>query len=208
MLKKKMMLTLIFFVFFSFGIALQVKSNIGQSAMNAFGLSLSSMLHIKIGTTINLLNTLFFLTYVCCLKFKISLKEILQFGYIIINGVMINFFVYLILPDVFFLNYTNKLFIFIIGVVISGVSLGILLFIGLIKFPLEAVCIEISNQFQMAFGKVRYLFDAIFVLGVLTIYILDHSIFTIREGTVISVLLLSYIISFTMKLLENVTEIQ
>ncbi|PTI42343.1 hypothetical protein BU056_01350 [Staphylococcus succinus] len=86
------MLTLIFFVFFSFGIALQVKSNIGQSAMNAFGLSLSSIFHIKIGTTINLLNTVFFLTYVCCLKFKISMKEILQFGYIIINGVMINFF--------------------------------------------------------------------------------------------------------------------
>ncbi|OEL01225.1 hypothetical protein AST12_11830 [Staphylococcus succinus] len=83
-----------------------------------------------------------------------------------------------------------------------------LLFIGLIKFPLEAVCIEISNQFQTSFGKVRYLFDTIFVLGVLTIYILDHSIFAIREGTVINVFFLSYIISFTMKLLENVTEIQ
>lgn len=57
-----------------------------------------------------------------------------------------------------------------------------------------------------SFSRIRYSFDFIFVIGAISIFILDQSIMTIREGTIISFFLLSYLINASYKLSIGIGE--
>ncbi|MEJ7541470.1 hypothetical protein [Staphylococcus intermedius] len=191
---KKILFTLLFFVLFSLGISLQVKANIDLSTFNAFCLSVSKYLHLSVGLMINVCNMIIFVLYTL-IKKSIHLLDLLQFVFIIINGLLVDLFLQKLFLDWEIENYGMTSVIFLIGLLIAALSLGQILRIGLVKFPLESLCIELEKKTTFTFGAIRYAFDFIFLIGVIAIFIVDHHILTIREGTVISFFLLSYLVS-------------
>lgn len=195
---RQLLFTLLFFVLFSLGISLQLKADIGQSVFNAFCLSMSNYFDFKIGVMINVCNLIIFCIYIL-IKKGINIYDLLQFAYIVLNGLLVDF----ILEKFFSLwnvdHYMMKMLIFMIGLFIAAFSLGQIIRLGVVKFPLENLCLELTSKTSLSFGKVRYIFDFIFIIGVLTIFMLDHNIMTIREGTVISFIMLSYLINLSYK---------
>lgn len=196
---KKIILTLLFFVLFSLGISLQLKADIGQSVFNAFCLSFSTYYHLKIGIVINICNMILFVLYII-IKKMISLQDLLQFVYIMLNGLLVDLMLEKLLLGWVIESYFLNVIIFLIGLLIAAFSLGQILRIGLVKFPLESLCLELVDRTTFSFSQIRYSFDFIFVIGAISIFILDQSIMTIREGTIISFFLLSYLISASYKL--------
>ncbi len=196
---KKMSVSLIIFILFGFGISLQIKSNIGQSMFNALSLTLADVLDIKIGTILNIINGFFLCTNIIMRKFKINTSDFMQIIVILLNGFIVNFFVYFVLHSMVLNNYFLKLAIFIIGLLLSSMTLGILLAIGIIKFPIESFCITLSNQLHNRLSTVRFSIDLIFFLIILILVLAAHVPFYIREGTIISFILLPYLLGKSYK---------
>lgn len=179
------------FVIFGFGISLQLKAAIGQSVLNALAMTLSDTIHIKVGTMLNGINSLFFVTYLLLRRSRLDCRDLIQIAATIMNGYVINLFLYGMLSSFTMDTYFYRILWYLIGIGIASVSLGAVLAIGIIKFPLESLCLTISERFNKKFTAVRMGFDIVFLLFTLAITIFTHIPWQIREGTVISLLLLS-----------------
>lgn len=179
------------FVVFGFGISLQLKAAIGQSVLNALAMTLSDTLHMKVGTMLNGINSLFFVTYLLLRRSKPDYRDLIQIAATIMNGYVINFFLYGTLSSFVMGTYFHRILWYLTGIGIASVSLGAVLAIGIIKFPLESLCLTIHERFKKKFTAVRLGFDIAFLLLTVLITIFTHTPWQIREGTVISLLLLS-----------------
>jgi uncharacterized membrane protein YczE len=189
--KKYMFYSILSFLFFGFGISLQLKAAIGQSVINALAVTLSDTIQLKVGTILNVINSLFFVAYLLLRRSRLNYKDAIQVIATITNGVVINFFLYNVLSIFTIENYFYRVMLYIIGLGIASISLGAVLAIGIIKFPLESLCLTISEVFKKKFTAVRMSFDIIFLIATLVITLLAHTPLQIREGTVISIFLLS-----------------
>lgn len=179
------------FVFFGFGISLQLKAAIGQSVLNALAVTLSYLIPWKVGTILNMINTIFFISYLLFRRTRLNYKDIIQIIATIGNGIIINFFLYQVLSGFTAESYLVKLLLYITGLIIASLSLGAVLAIGIIRFPLESLCLTITELFHRNFTAVRMSFDVIFLAVTIALTLWARTPLQIREGTVISVLLLS-----------------
>lgn len=188
---KHIIYSIVSFVLFGFGISLQIKASIGQSVFNAFAVTLSDTVNLKVGAVINIINSLFFVTYLSIRRFRLNYTDIIQIIATIANGYVINLFLYNVLYSFSIENYYYKIILFLTGLLISSISLGAVLAIEIIKFPLESLCLIISEVYKKKFPLVRRSFDIVFLISTLCITIAVNTTLHIREGTVISFFLLS-----------------
>lgn len=179
------------FLFFGFGISLQLKAAIGQSVLNALAVTLTALIPLKVGTVLNGINSLFFIAYLLLRKTRLNYRDGIQILAALTNGWVINFFLYQVLSLFTPESYVFQVFLYLLGLLIANVSLGAVLAIGFIKFPLESLCLTINQKFHKKFTAVRMSFDVIFLVLALILTIITHTSSQIREGTVISLILLS-----------------
>ncbi|PJJ31023.1 YczE/YyaS/YitT family protein [Lacrimispora celerecrescens] len=184
-------ITIISFLFFGFGISLQLKAAIGQSVLNALAVTLSYTIQLKVGTILNGINTLFFLSYLLLKRTRLNYKDGIQIIATIANGYIINLFLYHLLSVFIVESYFYRVILYLIGIIIASISLGAVLAIGIVKFPLESMCLIISEAYKKKFTAVRMSFDVIFLIITLCLTLFSHTPLQIREGTVISILLLA-----------------
>lgn len=201
--KKYIVYSIVSFVFFGFGIALQLKADIGQSILNALAVTLSDTVHMKVGTVLNAVNSLFFVAYLLLRHSRLNYQDAVQVIATIANGSVINFFLYNVLSVYHMENYIYRLMLYFIGLIIASFSLGAILAIGIIKFPLESLCLTISEKYTKKFTAVRMTFDVIFLIAALCIALLAHTPVQIREGTVISILLLSALLGICLEFFKK-----
>lgn len=138
-----------------------------------------------------MINSLFFVAYLLLRRSRLNYKDVMQVIATITNGAVINFFLYNILSIFTIENYFCRIVLYMSGLGIASISLGSVLAIGIIKFPLESLCLTISEVFKMKFTAVRLSFDVLFLVVTLIITVLAHTPLQIREGTIISIFLLS-----------------
>lgn len=185
------------FVFLGLGISLQIKAAIGQSMLNAFALTLSDTVNLKVGTILNIINLLFFISYLLIRRSKFNYTDIVQIVATIANGYVINFFVYSVFSNLIIDAYIYKIIIFLMGLSLSSISLGAILAIGIVKFPLESLCLTIGDIFKKKLSTVRRGFDIVFLITILGITFIKGNALYIREGTIISFFLLSNLLGIS-----------
>lgn len=183
--------SILYFVLFGFGISLQLKAAIGQSVLNAMAVTAAFVLPLKVGTLLNIINTLFFITYLLFRHTRLNYKDGIQIIATILNGIIINFFLYNILSGFTVSYYGYRVLLYFTGLIIASISLGAILAIGIIKFPLESLCLTICERTRYSLTVIRMSFDVIFLVVTLIMTFLARTPLQIREGTLISVLLLS-----------------
>lgn len=192
------------FLSLGLGISLQIKAGIGQSMLNAFALTLAELFQLEVGTLLNILNIIFFTAYIYIRKTKISFRDIIQILSTIMNGYIINLFVYQIFVNVVIESYLLKIFIFLLGLCLASISLGAILAIEIIKFPLESLCMLFSQKHGKSLTTVRMKFDVFFLCSTLIITLISKNTLYIREGTIISFLLLSRLMGFSYYYLKKI----
>jgi uncharacterized membrane protein YczE len=191
------------FLLLGLGISLQIKAGIGQSMLNAFALTFAELFHLEIGTILNILNILFFITYFHIRKTHIDYRDIIQIISTITSGYIINLFVYYIFADIVIESYFLKVLIFLLGLCLASISLGAVLAIEIIKFPLESLCMVLGQKLEKNLTTIRMRFDIFFLFSTLIITLISRNTLYIREGTIISFLLLSRLMGFTYYFLKN-----
>lgn len=194
---KKILNSAFAFLLLGLGISLQIKASIGQSMFNAFSMLLANLIHIEIGTMINLLNLLFFIIYLFIKPTPFNLQDFIQIIATMANGYVINLFTYTIFNHMIIQYYYLRVFTFLLGLLLASISLGAILAMEIIRFPLESLCIVLSQKLNYSLTKVRMYFDFFFLISTLIFTVINHQTLYIREGTIISFLLLSKLMGFS-----------
>lgn len=192
---RKLLLSFIALSFMSFGVALQIKAGIGQGLFNALSLTLSQLLGCDIGTIMNVLNLIFFITYLVFKHFKIEYNDFLQLGAILCNGLLVDFFLSIVLVHFNVNSFILQLILFILALVFASISLGLLLSFNLICFPLEGLCLLIIEKYHYSLSTVRFSFDIIFLSVTILLTWYFKLPWTIREGTLISFILFASVLN-------------
>lgn len=200
---KSIVFSLVSFILFGLGISLQINAAVGQSMLNAFALTLSDLSNIEVGTILSIINLSFFIAYLAVKRMKIDGTDVVQIAATIANGYVINFFVYRVLDKLIIEFYLLRIAVLLLGMLISYVNLGQILAIGIIKFPLESLCISISEKLNKQLTWVRMKFDVFFLTVTIVITIITGNTLHIREGTILSFLLLSKLLGFFYGLFKN-----
>ncbi|WP_160690816.1 hypothetical protein [Clostridium sp. C2-6-12] len=193
---KKTLYSALLFLMLGLGISLQIKAGIGQSMLNAFSLLMADLLNLEIGTFLNLLNLLFFIIYLIIRKSNLSRYDIIQIIATIANGYIINLFIYFILNNFVIESYVFRLVTFMIGLGLASISLGGILAMEIIKFPLESLCLVLGEKLRYSLTVIRMSFDIFFMLTTIILTLITNHTLYIREGTIISFLLLSRLMGF------------
>lgn len=188
----KLLLSFGFYMLAGFGISITIFAGIGVSSFNALNLSLATVLEVEIGTVTTVLNIFFLSVYALLTHFKLQKKYLMQFSAAIAFGSVINIFTYYNFNNLVLTHYLTKVAVFCVGVTISGISTGMILYLDILTFPIESVCTELSSRLDVPFHKLRYSFDILCVTGSIVMTKYFRNPVNVREGTLISMFLLTF----------------
>lgn len=193
----KIILSLLFYILGGIGVSLTIIPGIGISPFDSLCLSLSQFTSIKVGTINFYANITFLIIFILLSKGKFIKKYILMFLSIISFGSVINLFTYGVFQNLVVNDYAMKIIVFIIGILISSFSVSVVLYLDVIPFSIESMCIELSRITKKSFGIFRYGFDIISI-GISLFISLAYSLpINVREGTIIAFVIFPGIVSIS-----------
>lgn len=190
-LLQKLLKSYFFYMLSAFGISLSIIANVGVSSYNSMNLAIANASDIKIGTITIFFNSGFLLLYMLLSQFSYKYKYLVQAVSVLMFGVLINFFTYDVLDGITGLHYLHRLALISMGTIIGGLSIGMIVHYNVITFPLESTCLKLSELTGIAFVKLRYLVDLLSITVSIIVSTMNHLPLYVREGTIISMLLLS-----------------
>lgn len=194
---KKSLYSVSAFLILGLGISLQIKAGIGQSMLNAFSLILADLFNLEIGTVLNFLNMLFLIIYLIIRRSHLNHRDIIQIAATIANGYIVNLFVYFILSHFIIQSYFLRVLTFMLGLSLASLSLGAILAMEIIQFPLESLCLMLGQKLGCSLTTIRIGFDIFFMISTLILTLMTSRTLYIREGTIISFFLFSKLMGFS-----------
>jgi len=187
----KVVKTYLLYITSAFGASLAIKANVGVSSFNSMNVAISNAAEVKIGTITIVINLLFLLIYMKLTAMKKKKTYIIQFLTIVMFGAVINMFTYNLLAALNTTDYGVRLALISIGTIISGLSIGLIVHYDVITLPVEGCCLELSKVSTYSFSRYRYFVDLFSVVISMLISISFRLPLFVREGTIISMLLLT-----------------
>jgi uncharacterized membrane protein YczE len=179
----------------AFGISLTIKAAVGVSSFNSMNVAISELTKIEVGTITTLVNLLFL---IACFFIEKN-KKIPEYLFMIVSlvcfGSVINLFFYYFLFNLHIGSYYLSIIVFIVGTIIAGYGTGRSLYYGILKFPIEKFCILLAEKYKKSFSYYRYSVDIFSILISLFISIVFILPVYVREGTLLSFVLLTFVIN-------------
>ncbi len=198
----QLILTLLGIIGTAIGAALTIKADIGIGAWDVLNAVLASITKIKIGTCAMIINCLCVVAQAVILKRNFKALYLLQVPTSIILGFVVNFMLYEFLAPLQLSAYWARLALYGLGNVFIIGSLSLIMAIGIVSFPLEALSLVLADHFRQEFGKVRQGFD----LGNLVVATILAFLFSvalpIREGTIIGSIIFGPALAWTLNTLK------
>ncbi|WP_103981925.1 DUF6198 family protein [Helcococcus massiliensis] len=199
--QKRVILTLLTLILLGFGVALQTKAAVGVSLVNSTLLSISMITGMKFGTVSIIVNSLFILLQIIILRKNVNISLIFQAMIMVTFGFITNFFLYNIFTFEL-TSYSIRLVLFTLSYLIIPFTLVCLKELDIASMPIEGFCKLMEDKKIMSFSNTRLSVDIVALIATILIVIIFNIPSPIREGTIISLFLLNYMIRFYIKILE------
>lgn len=184
----------------AFGIALAVNSNLGVSPVTSLPYVVSQILNISLGTCTIIVYTLYILLQMLVSK-KFQPMLLLQLLFSTLFGYCVDGAKW-ILGDFILPTYFGQLTMLAVSIVLIGFSLVLYIDVQIAPMPPEGLVGCIAAKLGKPFPKIKTLFDCASVLVGLTLCFLFLGKLTgIREGTIITALLVGKLMGLFRKLL-------
>jgi uncharacterized membrane protein YczE len=184
------------------GASLGIKAAVGVGAWDALSQSLSTVIGMKIGTFSMLLNISCVALQLLMLGKRFKPIALLQVFVAILLGYVVNFMYYTIYANIIIDNYFVNLILFVLSIFIIVIGVANIMAMNFISFPLEGACLVISDRFKLNFGKVRQGADILSIIIALVVAISFKDTITVREGTVIGMLLFGPLLDRIMRFVK------
>ncbi len=192
---KRITIYLIGLFILSLGVAASVKSGLGVTSVNSIPYALSLVFHANMGVFTAGLYILFVLIQLMLLRRDFKVRYLLGIPVSVLFGAMVDLSnrIFYALPDP--ASYPIRLLLLCCSIL--GVALGVFLYCSadLSPLPGDGVILAVAGKSGMQFHNVKILFDCTLVIisGVISLIFL-RSLVSVREGTVISSLLIGVVV--------------
>ncbi|MCL1990390.1 MAG: DUF6198 family protein [Defluviitaleaceae bacterium] len=178
----------------AFGVAFAINSNLGLSPMNSFPYVLSQVSGINMGTWVTSLLIFYILLQVIILRKEFRLVDVLQFLFAFIFGYFVDFTRWII-GDFRIPTYVGQLVMLLFAIVLIATGITLFMRAQLVNLPTEGLVDAISKKVEKPFGKVAVVVHTFTVLlGIVISFVFLGQVTGIREGTVLSALLIGKLI--------------
>ena len=202
---KRYILFIISLFFIGFGIAFTKHGELGvspiSSVANVFSLKFT---FLSFGTWLTASNCAMLLGQIVLLRRNFKLVQLLQIPLSFLFGYFTDFGLWLIsgIPND---RYPVQLLLVAAGIVILGFGIALGVIADVIMNSGEAIVKAIADVTQKDFGSVKIVFDTSWVLLsiVLSLFFFDGKLVGTREGTIISAVLVGFVVKFFRKILQN-----
>lgn len=195
---KRVTLLTVLMVMVGMGASISLKAAIGVGAWDAMAQSVSYLSGIKIGTIGMVFNSLCVLGQILILKKNFKWIQLLQLPLNVFLGTLINFFLYDVLGPITIDSYMVNLFLLLGALVLMALLVSAVMVLNVVTFALEGFCMAISQATRFDFPKIRQGMDFISVTVVLILTFGFSLPLTLREGTIIGMLLFAPLMGFFM----------
>ena len=182
-----------------FGAATIMRVAIGVSAWDALTQNLAELTSIKVGTMGIILNILCLVGQFIIKKARVNPLVVFQIPMTLLLGTVVNIAYYDILNNLSLVAYWQKLLVFFLGQISIAASIGGIMTINRLVFPLEGICMSIEEKTSFSFVRIRQSVDVISVILALIIFFVFKTTPTIREGSIIGMLIFSPLVGLFMK---------
>ena len=190
----------------SLGASLSIKANLGTAPLICIPYVSSVISNLSVGTVSFIFSIILIALQVLILRGDFEKRQYLQ----IVMGTIFSAFIDITLMLVSFLNpqdYISQMLLLLISCVV--VAFGVLLEIQteVVYLPPDGLIVAISKALKKEFGKVKPYIDTAMVIiaATLSVVFLGHLI-GVREGTIISALIIGPIVRVLKKYLDSYIE--
>ena len=189
------------FSIFGLGISLQIKADIGFSALDTFIISISDFSGIRIGTITIIFSLVMSLILIVLSRLEYFKQGFIEFLMSIFMGVTINILVPILqrLPINIY-----EVVVMILGIQISAVSVAAMIELNLFVSPFESLINYISDCSKINFLYLRWVMDFLMIIITLCISNYCKLIVPIGTGTVTSICIYSISVHLYRKMLRRV----
>lgn len=173
------------------GVAFSINSGLGVSPVNSLPYVLSLIVNIPIRYFIIIIFTIYVLLQWLILKKDFRLYSLFQIAFSVLFGYFVDFALQ-ILGSFTIPTYIGQLVMLLISMILIALGITIYVSAALIPLPMEGLVSAITKVSKnRSFGTNKIIVDVIVVsTGILLSYLFLKSIVGIREGTVLSALLI------------------
>lgn len=183
------------------GASLALKAAVGVGAWDALSQSISGVISIKVGTISMVMNVSCVLIQLLLLKKEFKIIHSAQIVVAVLLGSVVNFMLYNVFAMITINNYFINIILLLIGVLLCAIGVSLIMALDFISFPLEALCMVISKRFNMKFGSLRQFVDIISIVIALALAFIFKQSITVREGTVIAMVIYGPLLDLFMKII-------
>jgi len=183
------------------GVVFAVNSNLGVSPVNSLPFALSEVFQIPLSSSIIIVYTIFVLLQIVILKKDFKPYLLLQLAFAVIFGYFVDLFK-LIIGTFRFPGYVGQLVMVAISALFIGVGVAMYLCVQLLPLPMEGLVSAITTAFK---GKVKFSVvktgcdSACVLIAAILSFVFLGKLVGVREGTVITALLLGPIVGLAQK---------
>lgn len=186
---KRYLIVIFCFMMIGIGCAFTLKAAIGVGAWDALSQTGYDLTGIKAGTFSMILNCSCVLVEILVLRKNFRPIQLLQIPCSIVFGYVTNFVLYTLLGNITINSYFVRLLLFIFGTCWNAVFVSAIMAIDCVTTALEGACAAVSTKISMNYARIRQLVDVVAILVILLLVFLAGAPLSIREGTVIAMLI-------------------
>ena len=189
--------------FVAASVALTRASGLGTSPISCIPAVLSFTTAWSIGVWTFVLNVLFVLIQMALLRKRFRAVYWLQVPFVFVFSAMIDFFVF-VFGEVTIPHYGAQMFYTLIGCIMTGFGVFLQVKASLITLPGEGIVLAIAQATGIEFPKCKIAFDSSqCIIGVIISLVAMGGLYGVREGTIISALLVGSVVKACNKLFRN-----
>ncbi len=190
----------------SLGASISIKANLGTAPLICLPYVSSVISKLSVGALCLIFNIIFIIIQIIILKKDFEKRQYLQ----IIIGTIFSGFIDFSLFLVGFIhpeNYISQILILLLSCIV--ISFGVLLEVKteIVYIPADGVIVAISKKLNKEYGQLKPFIDILFVIiSIILSFIFLGYITGVREGTIITALIIGPIVRILNKYLDKYIE--
>ena len=198
----RIILYIIGLFFMAMGVAFAVNSNLGVSPVTSLPYVISLIVNMELGTCVIAVYGVYIVLQILILRREFRLINLTQIIFSTVFGYFTNFTKWL-LADFTLPTYGGQLVMLAISIV--AVAFGVFLYmeVDLVAMPMEGLTQAIAKKVGKPFHNVKIVVDCSSVaLGIVLSFVFLHGLLGIREGTVITAIVVGKVMGVFKKPLQ------
>lgn len=180
-------------------VAFALKAGIGVLPVDAAITSIALLIGMKVGTFSMLFHGSFFLGQIAMERRNFKKTEYLQLLYLTLGGYVLNFFLYTVLKDVTFTFYPLRVLVCIAAFAVASFGCMLVMETHLMRTPMEGCIQMLADRMGTTMGKLRQKIDVALVIISVLISLVFGIEWTLREGTIIAMVIFGPMLDFWKK---------